>query len=119
MRTGKRRTAMAEEKTLTAITCPEGGLCSRRCTVGACQLKTNGQNVEVLRMEIAKLDVAKDDTLVVRMPVKISREGYDQINDVMKRACPGVKILIVDPGTEFLILRPSKTMDLLRPEGAS
>lgn len=74
------------------------------------------QNVEVVRMEIAKLEMRPGDVLVVRSSQRLSQEAMTRIGDVVRKAVPGQRVMVVDPGTEFLLLRQNKAtaMDVVK-----
>lgn len=91
-------------------------------------MMNEAETVEVLRMEITKLDLQPTDVLVMRLGQKVTGELGKRLQEIMKQVLgPGRKVLFVDPGTDFVILRqknpggevPITRLDIVEPSPAS
>ena len=73
-------------------------------------------NIEVLRIEIAKLTLGPDDILVFQFPYYISSEKLDEMHRNLGRICAGLgirKCMITSSGAKLFSV--SKTEDDAQP----
>lgn len=66
----------------------------------------NEQQIEVVRLEIAKLNLGKDDYLVVKLPGGVSVEYIDGFSHYIKKVAPelATKIIVMVDGIETYIV---------------
>lgn len=70
-------------------------------------MSVKNKNIEVLRVEIAKLSLEPHDVLVINFPGKITSQEATHTAEVIHQLLPNTKVLISSDGTVFSIVSQS------------